>query len=298
MLKRFALLAVCFTVYLAPARAQTADEKKATIAFLHGLQSADGGFLAAVPDPKSNRPNKPSLRATSSALRALKYFGGEAFDKKAAAKFVASCFDKDTDGFTDLVGGKPDVAVTAVGLMAVVELKMPADDYVEPAVKYLGENAKNFEDIRIAVAGLEAVGKRAKQADDWLEQVRKMANEDGTFGKGDGKARDTGGSVVAILRLGGKVEHKEGVLRALKAGQRGDGAFGKDGTDKSDLESSYRVMRAFHMLKEKPADVDALKTFIAKCRNKNGGYGVAPGQESTVSATYFASIILYWLDEK
>ena len=52
------------------------------------------------------------------------------------------------------------------------------------------------------------------------------------------------------------------------------------------------------LLKEKPADVNALKTFIAKCRNKNGGYGVAPGQEATVSGTYFASIILYWLDEK
>jgi prenyltransferase beta subunit len=298
MLKRFSLLVVCFTVCLVPARAQTADEKKATIAYLQGLQTPEGGFLAASPDPKSNRVDKPSLRATSSALRALKYFGGEALDTKAAAKFVASCFDKESGGFTENVGGKPDVAVTAVGLMAVVELKMPTETYVEPAVKYLAENAKSFEDIRIAVAGLEAVGKRPKQADDWLEQVRKMATDDGTFGKGDGKARDTGGSVVAILRMGGKVEHREDVLKVLKAGQRGDGAFGKDGTDKSDLETSYRVMRAFHMLKEKPADVDALKTFLAKCRNKNGGYGVAPGKEATVSGTYFASIILHWLDEK
>src|SRR6266852_5425822 len=257
MLKRFALLVVCFTVYLVPARAQTADEKKATIAYLQELQTPDGGFLAATPDPRSNRVNKPSLRATSSALRALKYFGGEASNAKCAAKFVASCFDKESGGFTEYVGG-------------------------EPAVKYLGENAKNFEDIRIAVAGLEAVGQRPKQADDWLEQVRKTLNDDGTLGKGDGKARDTGGSVVAILRMGGNVEHKEDVLKALKAGQRGDGAFGKDGTNKSDLETSYRVMRAFHMLKEKPADVNALKTFIAKCRNKNGGYGVAPGQEATV----------------
>jgi prenyltransferase beta subunit len=298
MSKRFSLLVVCFAVCAVPVCAQTAEEKKATIAYLQGLQTPDGGFLAAAPDPKSNRVNKPSLRATSSALRALKYFGGEASDAKAAAKFVASCFDKDSGGFTDSMGSKPDVAVTAVGLMAVVELKMPTEPYVEPAVKYLGENAKTFDDIRIAVAGLEAVGKRAKQMDDWLVQVRKMANEDGTFGKAEGKARDTGGSIVAILRIGGKLEHKEDVLKALKAGQRGDGAFGKDGTDKSDLESSYRVMRAFHMLKEKPADVEALKTFIAKCRNKNGGYGVAPGQESSASGTYFAAIILHWLDEK
>jgi hypothetical protein len=64
------------------------------------------------------------------------------------------------------------------------------------------------------------------------------------------------------------------------------------------LESSYRIMRCFMMLKEKPADVDAFKGFIAKCRNRDGGYGVAPGQPSSVGATYFASIILHWLDEK
>jgi prenyltransferase beta subunit len=298
MLKRFVLVGVCYSICLVPVRAQTADEKKATIAYLQGLQTAEGGFLAATPDPRSNRVNKPSLRATSSALRALKYFGGEASDAKAAAKFVSACFDKESGGFADIVGAKADVAVTAVGLMAVVELKMPSDDYVGPVLRYLGENAKNFEDIRIAAAGMEGVGKRAKQAGDWLEQVKKTANDDGTFGKGDGKARDTGGSVATILRLGGTVERKDAVLKTLKAGQRGDGAYGKDGADKSDLESSYRVMRAFHMLKDKPADVDALKTFVAKCRNKNGGYGVAPGQESTASGTYFAAIILHWLDEK
>jgi prenyltransferase beta subunit len=299
MLKRFSLLVVCFTACLIPARAQTADEKKATITYLQGLQTPEGGFLPATRDPNSNRVNKPSLRATSSALRALKYFGGEASDTKAAAKFVASCFDKDSGGFSDNVGGKPEVAATAIGLIAVMELelKMP-ESFIEPAVKFLGENAKTFEEIRIAVAGFEAVGVRSKKANDWPDQVKKLANDDGTYGKGEGKARDTGGSVVVILRLGGNLEQKEAVIKALKAGQRGDGAFGKDGTDKSDLESSYRVMRAFHMLMEKPADVDALKTFIAKCRNKDGGYGVTPGQESTVSGAYFASIILHWLDEK
>ena len=278
-------------------RGQTADEKKATIAYLRGLQTADGGFLPATPDPNADRAPRSSLRATSSAIRALKYFGGEPSDKTACAKFVASCFDKESGGFTDLVGGKPDVTSTAVGLMAVVELKMPSDPYVEPAVKYPATNAKSFDDIRIAAAGLEAVGKRPKIVDDWLAASGKMANPDGTFGKDDGKSRETGSAVVVLLRLGGEVEnkanHPEG---AQSSGQRQDGAFGKDGTDKSDLESSYRVMRAFMMLKEKPEDVMALKGFIAKCRNRDGGYGVSPGQPSTVSATYFASIILHWLE--
>ena len=55
------------------------------------------------------------------------------------------------------------------------------------------------------------------------------------------------------------------------------------------------IMITFMMLKEKPKDVAKLKEFIAKCRNKDGGYGVAPGQPSNISGTYFASIVLYWL---
>jgi hypothetical protein len=56
-------------------------------------------------------------------------------------------------------------------------------------------------------------------------------------------------------------------------------------------------MRTFMMLKEKP-DEAKLRAFIAKCRNADGGYGVAPGQSSTVSGTYFAGIVLHWLDQK
>jgi hypothetical protein len=54
-------------------------------------------------------------------------------------------------------------------------------------------------------------------------------------------------------------------------------------------------MRAFHMLKEKP-DVVTLTRFIASCRNADGSYSVAPGQNGNVSATYFAGIILHWLE--
>ena len=123
------------------------------------------------------------------------------------------------------------------------------------------------------------------------------ANEDGTFGKGDGAVRDTGGAVVAVLRLGGEVPHKDNVLKTIKAGQREDGGWSKADAKGSDLETSYRVMRCFHMMKEKPDEVNKLKAFIAKCRNKDGGYGVAPGQPSSSSGTYFASIMLHWLEE-
>ena len=45
-------------------------------------------------------------------------------------------------------------------------------------------------------------------------------------------------------------------------------------------------------------DAERVRKFIASCRNDDGGYGVTPGQPSTVSGTYYAAIILHWLDEK
>lgn len=296
-MKRAVLVSLCTLVWLAPVRAQTPEEKKATIDFVQKLQTTTGGFLPAPAAPTDAKAPTPTVRATSSALRALKYFGGEAKDRAAAGKFVENCFDKASGGFADTPGGKPDVFTTAVGLMAMMELKLPTEPYVEPGVKFLTENAKQFEEIRIGAAGLETVSKRPKQADAWLDQVVKTANADGTYGKGPGTARATGGAVAAVLRLGGKVEQRDNVVKALKTGQRADGGFGKEEDQGSDLETSYRVMRAFHMMKEKPDD-PKLRAFVAKCRNADGGYGVAPGQKSSLGATYFAAIILHWLDEK
>jgi hypothetical protein len=290
-MKRTAFACVVLLFVAVPAWSQTADQKKATIDYLKKLQNKDGGYSAADGQTKS------TLGATSSALRALKYSDGEPDNKTASGDFVKSCFDKASGGFAEQPGSKPAVSLTAVGLMALVELKIDPEPFAGPAVKYLDDNTKSFEDVRIAVAGLEALGKKGAHADAWTEQIAKMRNDDGTFGKGDGQARDTGGAVVALLRLGAKIEHPDAVLKALNAGQRKDGGFGKADTADSDLESTYRILRCYHMLKAKP-DAAKLHGFIDACRNKDGGYGVAPGKPSTVSATYFAAIIQHWLEEK
>jgi hypothetical protein len=277
-----------------PAPGQTPEEKKATVAFLQKLQHADGGFVAAPVDaPKS------SLRATSSGVRALKYFGGSAKDLDAARKYVESCFDAAAGGFADTPGGKPEVATTAVGLMAVAELKLPAEKYQAPCVKYLLENAKDFEQVRIAAAGLEAAGGIESKAVplDWWKQMPPLRDKAGSFVD---DARTLGGTVAAMLRLGwpGPDEaEKAKFLAAVQAGQQPDGGFRKQDAKGSDLETTYRVTRALHMLKVKPKDVAASKAFIAKCRNADGGYGVTPGQPSTMSGTYYAGILLHWLGE-
>jgi prenyltransferase beta subunit len=257
---------------------------------LQDCQQADGGFVPA----KASGGARSSLRASTAGLRALKYFGGESRDRPACARFVQRCFDKTSGGFADHPGMQPDVTSTAVGIMALVELKIPIDDYREAAVHYLAEHVRSFEEIRIAAAALEAIGTRPRTADAWLEQMAQLRHANGTYGTDDGVARATGGAVVAVLRLGGKVDHRESVLQALKKGQRPDGGFGKEHGQSSDLETSYRVVRAFVMLKDKP-DAEHCRSFVAKCRNRDGGYGAASGQPSSVGATYFAAIILHWL---
>ncbi len=290
-MKRIVLLVAAFLI-AAPVFGQTAEQKKATIAYLQKLQNKDGSFRPSAAVETS------SLRATSSALRALKYFGGEVPDRAAAAEFVKKCHDKASGGFVDTPGGKPDVAVTAVGLMALVELKIPTEPYEAGAIKYLGENVKTFEEIRIAVAGFEAIGKMAPENEKWLKQIEdaKLLSDV----KPDGVPRIMGSAVVAMMRMGFKPGEpiRMNVLFELNAGQRKDGGFGKEGVSGSDLESSYRVMRCFHMLKQQPMSAAKLREFVAKCRNDDGGYGVAPGEKSAVGSTYFASIILHWLDEK
>ena len=266
---------------------------KDTIIYLRTLQDLSGGFLPNRPKADSVQP---SLRSTTAAIRALHYLGTDTPNKGACIKFVESCFDPMTGAFSDTPGGKADLFTTAVGIMAVVELKMPLERYAKPASQYLTDNAKSFEDIRIAAAGFESLKQKSARNDLWLKEIRKLANGDGTFGKGTEQARATGGGVALVLRLGGKIAEPDAVLTALKNGQRKSGGFGKgDAGDASDLETTYRVMRSFRMLKSRPDDVAALKAFIAKCRNSDGGYGVAPGQVSSASGTYFASIIQHWL---
>jgi prenyltransferase beta subunit len=291
-MKRLSIALLLLLAGVGTIRAQTAEEKRATVAYLQQLQQPDGGFRAGA------GAQGTTLQATVAAVRALHYFGGEPRDRDPCVRYVESAFDSSTGGFRNTQpDGKPDVPVTAVGLMCLAALKLPADRYADPAVKFLEEHAKAFEEVRMAAAGLEAAGKESQRAQAWLQQVARMRNADGSYGKGEGTARATGSAVVTVLRLGGKPDDVKRVLEVLRAGQRKDGGWGKEEAAGSDLETTYRVMRCFHMLKEQP-DTSACRAFLGRCRNGDGGYGVAPGQPSGVSGTYFAGSVLHWLAEE
>jgi prenyltransferase beta subunit len=292
-------LALILALFLAaPLVAQTAGEQQATIQFVAGLQQSDGGFVGAPVDPRAEAKPKSSLRATSAAVRAIKYMGGMVPNADKAAAFVLSCYDGKTGGFADRPQGTPDVTLTAIGMMAAAELYPDRFDPA-PSTRFLANNARSFEERRLAVAGMEAGKAFAPVIKDWFTEVANNRNPDGTYGKGDAQARETGGVVAMFLRAGERLpdDQRMAVVAVLQAGQRPDGGFGKPGEKGSDGETTYRVMRAFHLLKEKPKDVAKLKEFVAKCRNADGGYGVAPGQPSTVSGTYYAAVIGKWLAE-
>lgn len=278
-----------------PLFAQTADEKKATVQYLAALQQPDGGFIAA--PKKGDAEPRSSLRATSGAVRAIRYIGGEVPNPEKALAFVKSCLDPETGAFADTPRGKADLSTTAVGMMAIAALQPDADQ--QKSVRHLADRAKTFEERRLAVAGMEAAGIFPTEVREWIAEVNKTRNPDGTYGNNAGQARDTGSVAAMILRSGNKLgdEQRKAVVAALRGGQRSDGGFGKADMKESDPETTYRVMRAFYLLKEKPADVEKLKEFVAKCRNVDGGYGVGPGQPSTVSGTYYAAAITHWLEK-
>jgi hypothetical protein len=291
-MKRLCLVLLVFVIYLSPTAAQTPEEKKATIAYVQKLQTNTGGFLSMPPAP--NIRIAPTLRATSAAVRALHYLGGDVPNKEAAKKFVESCYHADSGGFSDFPRGKPEVVPTAVGLMAMKELRMPTDEKLEKIIAFLTEQSKTFEEVRMAAAGLELVDKQIPEKGILLRRFMPLADEESKSSKS--KTRSRAARVVTWLRLGGKPGTPEKVVGYLQAGQAKDGGFGKGAFDEpSDLETTYRVMRAFVMLKGRPGDVNALRGFISRCRNADRGYGVMPGESSTVSASYFAAIIYYWL---
>lgn len=274
------------------ARGQAEVEKAQTRHYLIGLQAADGGFAADGTSPT------PTLRATAAAVRALRRLGGDVPNIDAAAKFVLRCRDAATGGFADRPGQSPGVASTATGIMAAVELGVPPDQFRDAAVKYLSDRAVDIEDIRLCAAAFEALKAPTPKATVWLDTVAKSRNKDGTFGEGAGVVRATGGMAALTLRLGGELANREAVVAVLKNGQRPDGGYGKaEKPAESDLDTSYRVVRALIMLKEKPADPARLRAFVAKCRNKDGAYGVAPGQASSGPATYYAATLTHWLAE-
>jgi hypothetical protein len=276
--------------------AQKLDDaaRKQTIEWLNGLEARDGGYHA---DARGAKDHAPTLRATSAAVRSLKYLGAEVPHKEKHAAFVMSCYDPATGAFAEH-GGKPDVAQTSVGVMAAVELGIPREKFGK-AMAYLKEHALTFEEVRIAAAAVEAWGVKdcPFELDDWNAVAMKFGEQKISDPK-DGGARDMGSVTAYWLRLGEKSPNRAEALRIIREGQREDGGWGKKGEPASDPETTYRVMRALMLLKEKPSHPEAVRKYMASLRKPAGGYATRPTDAASVGGTYYAVMISKWLDER
>jgi hypothetical protein len=278
----------------------TPEQKKETIKWVLALEDPMGGFYPAPQDPKVDSIPRPSLRATNAGLRALQYLGAEIPHKEKHAAFILKCYDPKTGEFADSPGGKAGVAITSIGVMAAAEVDIPHEKYAK-AMDYLKANAKTFEEVRIAAAAVEAWGVKDCPFDvkPWQEIVSKELTTK-LPPINNGGARIIGSVMAFTLRLN---LQKEGdskpaaIAGLLNRGQLADGGWNKEGEKASDMETTYRVMRAYHMMKQPPGDVKNLRKFVAAHRNKDGGYAVKPGDNSTISGVSYAAIINKWLDE-
>lgn len=284
-----------FVLLLLPAfaLAQTADEKKATLKFIDSLRDPETGAWAVNP-PKDGEKPKPSLRAVNGAVNAIKYLGGELTDKEKVVKFVMGCYDEKTGAFGE-PGEKPTVAMTSVGVLAATALDIPKAKY-KKALEYLKENAKTFEDYRLGAAAIEAFGVKESGIDakKWTEDAFKK-----WLDLGDDSARGFGSVWAMKLRLevAPDAEERKSLVAVLQGEQQKDGAWGKDVVKNipSDAETTYRVMRALMLLKERPKDPEGVAKFVASCRRPDGGYGVDAEAPSSMSGVYYAAKISGWL---
>jgi acetyl esterase/lipase len=269
-----------------------AAEYARTAATLRLLQNADGGFAA-------EKGGASTLAATNAAIRSIKHVGGSIPNVIKATKFVRSCFvpgENVAGAFAPTPGGKPDMRSTFMAMLAWGDLKMENGPEVAAALKSLSESAKEYEDVRLSIAAYEAVGQKDEAVfDRWNAQYEAMANADGLFGTAENAPLMTGGTVAAFLRMGRTIspERRAKASALLLKSQNADGGWSPTVGGKSDLGSSYRIMRALFMMKVKP-DLDKLREFIAERRTESGLYAPVPGQPGDVSSTYTATILLWW----
>ncbi|MEI7921422.1 MAG: family 16 glycoside hydrolase [Planctomycetota bacterium] len=263
-----------------------------TASVVSQLQNDDGGFAA-------ERGGLSSVGSTNSAVRVLKHVGGSIPNVVKAVAYVRSCFvagENATGTIASVPGGKADLMTTCMGLLAWGDLQIEPGTEVPAALKYLAENAKTYEEVRMSIAAFEAVKMSDKAVfAKWTSQLEAMANPDGTFGEGDRAAFATGGTIAAFLRMGLPVHDARRILTKdliLKA-QKADGGWSDKAGANGDFGSTYRIMRCMFMLHEKP-DLKRLYQFIDDRRTETGLYAAAPGEKGNLGSTYTATILLWW----
>ena len=287
-IKSFLFLMQSLVLVLAVLCLPLAAQELPSLKYVDSLENPLGGYW---PNLAAKGKNS-SLRATVAALRVYKYEGKALPNFVKHRDFMLSCWHEKDLGFADFPGGPTDVILTSVGLMGARDGAFLNDDKRTVGKKYLVEKAQSFEEIRMASAFLADEPLDAKLAASWQKTILPRANKDGTYGSGFSKPRDSASAWVTLLRLQFPLKNDDQLGKDFRMK---DGGFGSESSDRSDLETAYRVSRYFHMVKDKEMLRSTLG-FIEACQNEDGGYGPRPGEKSSLGSTYHAIIIKKWAD--
>ncbi len=281
-----AILSMAILMFAWPSWAgpMSPEERKATLTFLGSLQNADGGFRSS---PKSG-PSE--LGATSNAIRAIQYLGGEVNNKGAVEKFIQQ-FAHESGGYAEKVGGAPDIRSTWSAASALGVIRGSAPENGKKIVEFFSNNAKSlYPDIYFAAGALDYMKMTSPKAAEWVNAFEATRQPDGSYGEG---VDDTAHAVVTVSRLGGTLKDRAAAGKVLKAAQRQGDGFAAAKGKAADFAATYTVMRALGILKDKP-DLEAIYRFVASRRNADGGYALDAGKPSQITPTYRASAVLYF----
>ena len=145
----------------------------------------------------------------------------------------------------------------------------------------------------MAIAGLEAVAAKSDDIPRWNDQIQAMRNPDGTFGEGPSQAFATGGAGAAILRMGLKLDKRDAVIAAIKAGQRPEGGWSKDAGPAGPAKLVPRHAGILHARrKARRRAIARVHRPLPAVRRQLREH---PGKTGDLGGTYNATIIIRWL---
>ncbi|MCY1141444.1 hypothetical protein OWR29_25895 [Actinoplanes sp. Pm04-4] len=221
-------------------------------------------------------------------------------DRAAVERYVESCYQGDSNGFTLTPGGDSSLHAIAEGHVALVMLGHTEPHWTKNLSQLVKPLVHDLMDVWIASAFLNTAGVRSSDAARWEAMVLGARNPDGTWGAGQDRAVQTAMHASSLLLLGVPLPEPAMVRQTIIGAQTAEGGWGDGDSDgKATLAATYRIARVVRAL-SLPVDTTAATAFVESCRKTDGSYTGQPDAGSTggdLVNTYLALTIDRWLND-